>query len=504
MLKLLRAALIAVAVWAGLAGAAEARWLRAESPRFIVYSNGDERVLREYVAKLETFDTFLRNMHGIPEDRPVERKLPIYLVADEDELRLAAPGLPRGVGGFYRSGVQDAFAIGRRTRGDDAILLHEYVHHFMLHHFPDAYPGWLVEGYAEYYMSADVNPRAVRFGTPHQGRVDGLRFGNWISFRDLLTKRPGELASAEDRSMFYSQAWLLTHYFLSDSRRKAQLAEYVRSLRNEGADPVQAMEEATGQPIDELSRLVRQYSLGDLRYQQVSSAGYRPPEPQVTELPASADALLLARLSLSGPVDDDQKAARLAEIRSLAAPHAGDRVAELTLARAELVLGAEDAAGERLEAWIAAHPEDPEALEMLAERLIQRQEPGDIRRASQLLGQAHQLDGSRYQTLYHLGRLRERASDYPTENDLNIWLLALQLAPQVGEVRLRTAEAVLRSGRADLAERMVGVLVNNPHGGGLVQAARDLQRRARAAQGRTEPDAAEDAPPEGEAEADAA
>lgn len=44
--------------------AAQARWLRAESPRFIVYTDRGESVLREYVQQMALFDSLLRARHG--------------------------------------------------------------------------------------------------------------------------------------------------------------------------------------------------------------------------------------------------------------------------------------------------------------------------------------------------------------------------------------------------------------------------------------------------------
>ena len=62
------------------ATAARADWLKAESERFIVYSEGSERSLRDYVQKLETFDRVMRYRSGLPMDQAPLRKLPIYII----------------------------------------------------------------------------------------------------------------------------------------------------------------------------------------------------------------------------------------------------------------------------------------------------------------------------------------------------------------------------------------------------------------------------------------
>ena len=101
MFRILRA-LVGAVTLALCAGPAFAQtWLKAESEHFIVYSDGGERALRDYVVKLERFDQILRLRFGVPLDEPTLRKLPIYLVARQAGLETVAPGIGRGVAGFY-------------------------------------------------------------------------------------------------------------------------------------------------------------------------------------------------------------------------------------------------------------------------------------------------------------------------------------------------------------------------------------------------------------------
>jgi hypothetical protein len=158
-----------------LGGVAKAEWRRAESQHFIVYGRGDKAV-REYAAQLEDFDDLLRRLHGRPKDELTPRKLPVYLVSDLAELQRVEPRLERAAGVYFpapgevfvmavREGVTDD---RDQNKGDDA-LLHEYVHHFMLQYYPSAYPAWLVEGYAEYYMTADLSAKRLVVGGVNRG-----------------------------------------------------------------------------------------------------------------------------------------------------------------------------------------------------------------------------------------------------------------------------------------------------------------------------------------------
>ena len=78
-------------------GAVRAEWLRAESERFIVYSDSDERVLRSYVQNLETFDRVLRFRTGLPMDAAPPRSFEtqLYPFVREAALRLPAGFNPR-------------------------------------------------------------------------------------------------------------------------------------------------------------------------------------------------------------------------------------------------------------------------------------------------------------------------------------------------------------------------------------------------------------------------
>ena len=112
-------------------GVAAADWLRAESERFIVYSDGSERSLRQYVQKLETFDRVMRYRSHLPINETPLRKLPIYLVGSRAGLQRVHPGTGQNVVGTYFPTEEEIFAVAIRGQNDE-VLLHEYAHHFMM------------------------------------------------------------------------------------------------------------------------------------------------------------------------------------------------------------------------------------------------------------------------------------------------------------------------------------------------------------------------------------
>src|SRR5436190_15018901 len=166
------------------AGAAEAaEWLRAETPHFVVYSEDGEAPLRSYAQMLEDYDGLLRAFHGRPVGEATAYKLSVYLVRDEAEFRRVCPEVAGGIVGNYLTMEEDVFIVAIRdamskTAADrsagDATVLHEYTHYFMLQNYPDAYPAWWVEGYAEYFMTANLGGEAITLGATNGYRAEQI------------------------------------------------------------------------------------------------------------------------------------------------------------------------------------------------------------------------------------------------------------------------------------------------------------------------------------------
>ncbi len=474
------------AVWAFAATAAEARWLKAESARFIVYSDGDEKTLRGYVQKLETFDTLLRLLHGLPPDEAPPRKLPIYLVRSVSQLQFVQPALGDSTAGVYMASSEDIFALAIRSRSEDDALMHEYVHHFMLQNFPYAYPAWLVEGYAEFYMTMDANAEHVTWGEFNENRGHWLMSGRWIPLRELLVKTGGDMKRDTAVAMYYAQSWLVTHYFLSDDERRKQLDAYLREV-GAGADSITAMETATGQKIDALDKTLKAYMNGKLGYKRVSASRFPTAAVTVTQLPASAVDLLLLNQRLKVAGTDREKTLKLA--RQAAAKHPGDPTARLMLGHGELHFGDRAAGVAALRDLLADHSDHVEAMQFLAGELLRDlgEGKGDEKalraEANALLVRAYKLDPDDFRTLELAARLREGQPGYPNDNDMQLWLSAYNLAPQLGTTRMGTARAMMHRGEFKEAILLLGPMANSPHGGAWADHARTLIDRAKAGQG---------------------
>lgn len=473
------AVLLAVAA---AASPARADWLKGESDRFIVYSDGPEAQLRAFVQDLEAYDRLLRLRMGLALDEVPYRKLPIYLLRAQRDIRTIRPDADPAITGFYFASGDDIFAIATLSRaGDQRTLKHEYAHHFMLQYFPYPYPAWFIEGFADYYSTAVMERGRMMVGRYDQNRAAWVVHGEWMQLSDLMTLRPGR--RIRNWETFYPLSWLLTHWFLSDPQRQTQLEAYLRDV-GAGGESIEAMQRATGMTLSQLRRSLRAYRR--LPYQAITH-DFPVAAVRITRMPASADDLLLLEQSLKVGNDDDENAGALAAIRQAAARHPNDSFALGVLGRAELKHGDKAQGRALLNRLLTLDPANAPAMQLLAQdHLAQAREAEDLdqaielrQQAQHLLAQAYALDDADFVTMMLLSELRYGGPGWPTENDLATLEIAFTLAPQLSQARGQLATALLALDRKEEAITILSPLANSPHGGEGAAQARAMINQAR-------------------------
>lgn len=461
------AAVAPLAVAQGAHARTTSDWLHTSTASFSLYGRGGEKTLVQLARDLEDFSGLLRTVHNV-EGRSPGRPLSIYLVPRRFDLQRVRPGLK--VGGFYTASVGDIFAVSTLEGDLDdnrRVLFHEYTHHFMAQYAPAAYPSWLVEGYAEYFSTVRFKPDVVDLGVISP-RIVWLRGQRWTPFAEILGRR-ALTGQRYDVSAFYAQSWLLTHYMMLDPERLARLGRYTQAVAA-GGDPVALAPEAVGVPLEDLPRVLRTY-MSALPGRRIA----RPPSTvgpsAVSRLPASADDLLLENQRLKLGVPSAERAEVLAMIRERAARHPDDRLAQITLARAENDFGDRSKAQVLLKRLIERDPRDVEAIQtlgyscMLQARADRAHAPALLREARDWFAKGFAVDPDNALLLYDYGISRRGEPGYPSDNIVNVLLRAQQLAPQVGQFRLAAADALMRRDRFDEAAVMVEPVFNDPHAG---------------------------------------
>lgn len=481
-----------VCAWLALSSqaAAQARWVEVETPGFVVYAQGSERRAQELADQLEEFDGLLRRMTGAPAERS-PTKLEVYIFSSS-QFHDAFPTFGDSIAGVYIARTERiaAYSIASANSGISAqdVLFHEYAHHFMYQYFNNAYPAWYIEGFAEVVSTAVLGSERIVIGRSNEGRVYSLRNDTWLPMERLISTSTSQIRDGGDMASFYAQSWLFAHYILLTPGAEAQFRAYVRAQRL-GRSPAAAFQEGFGITPDAMQARLRQYFRGNPN----AIALTRPalvarPQMTVTQLPPSSARLMpiSARLA-SATIRDADKTETLARVRQLAGAAPYDEFALFTLARAEIRLGSTAAARALLEPYLEQHPDDRDALYFMGLAYLREADnaEGDARtallsQARRYLSRGYRIDGNHVPTLarYAETYANTSMSQATYENYLNILLLARQLAPQVDEISLNAANALLSSSRTREAIPILRALAYDPHGGGAAETAQRLLTEA--------------------------
>ncbi len=500
IVRIIRSFGLALAALSAWAAPAHAEWLRAETEHFVIVGDTSRGAISEYARKVERFDAMLRMFLPPTNDDVIAPKLWIYLADGREDMEAIWPAAAKGVAGFYSRSDDRIFAVvDRQSSMGDTTLFHEYGHHFMFQYHNKAYPGWFVEGFAEYFAPSEMGMSRVRYGLYRPGRINSLvQTNSWVPMEEVLRSRLST-TSAERAAAYYAQAWALTHYMIGDPERQRQLSAYLVAV-SQGVDPMEALEEHIGRTPDQLARELRSYLGRGITTYTLQQA---LPRAEVTVTPMSAgagDAVWLDLRAARSLGDDTDRL--VAEAEAVAARHPGDRTAAVALGKILRRADQPARAVMVLEPVVAAHPDDAEARWLLASVLLDQAEEADdesaalalTRSASGHLAAAYQADPLDFRVYMALARSRRGAPSYPSDNDVTVVLSAYRLAPQLSSTAFAAGQVLMRRERYLDAVAVLTPLANNPHGGEGLQPVRDLLAEARALAG-LDPTAI-DAPPE--------
>lgn len=255
---------------------AQPRWRTTRSEHFTAIGDAGDARLRDVLARLEQFREVLRRVSPGLNLTPPQ---PIVVVVFENQrsLKPFAPlyeGRPVDVGGVYVNGVTTHFMALDVARGSLAypVIFHEFAHLFLRNTLAEV-PVWFNEGLAGFYETFELGDgnRSATIGRANGPYVAKLR-ERMLPLDELLavTASSPLYNEGDRRSIFYAQAWALTHYLLVGNQERAkQLPVYLQALIDGTDEPTAfatAFGATTSQIGAELSDYVRQMTFTAIRY----------------------------------------------------------------------------------------------------------------------------------------------------------------------------------------------------------------------------------------------
>jgi hypothetical protein len=485
-------------------------WVRAESQRFVVYSDADQTDVGLLLENLEKLDGLLRLYIRPQHDagRP-EPKLTLYYYSQATTLGEVAGRVPADAVGLYSScasGVQ-GFAIHvervpRLTDEEldrsplDETLTHvfeAYTRHFLYGHTDIRLPTSFIDGFARYFST-------VRFSAGQMviGRMPTLA----AQYLGLLSKRPAaasleyadvleeNLSQAHNaagpggaRLEFEIKSWLLTHYMLSSPDNRQRLGRYI-ALVHRGVSSTTAFEHAYGLKAGDLGKLMGRYSLNKINALRVVPPALPVARASFRVLPQAAGEFVLVNAALKACPSRPDGEALLQKVAALAARYPGDEQARLTLSRAQIDWGQPTDALPALSVIVKdddAHFEASYLLGLAHLRLAERNEdgagPAHLQAAQEALRRARALNPQSPETALALFKAEVRGADQPRRETLDGIIAAWQTAREVDPLAQSAALAYAWTGQANDAHRALESLARNPRDKGSAPWARQWQAR---------------------------
>jgi len=506
-----------------LPAAVHAEWLRADSDHFVIYSEGSSGELERFARDTERFDALLRRYFGLPAAGDGENRLTIYALESAADIGRLMGDANTGIAGFYQNRSDGSFAVTNRERTNtkfalsgQTTLFHEYAHHFMFRHLTNAYPAWYVEGFAEYFSTAEFEDDGRwDIGKPAYHRARTLLGDGRLGLDELLFGTTAGMTVAE-ADLYYGRAWMLVHMAMSDPERGEQLRGYLRDFAN-GVDPKLAAKDNFGS-LPELESALENYVNESLHFRSSSTPMPYNGRLEVRELNLVQSELVELRLERRMETDLAATRAALVELTG-EAPTSADAWHELAMTELALARKAdakktdtpgqnavgdgepeqgdltetepasperrahEAAAEAALDKALALNPKHVRARVQKAQlemRRLARAGEDSMRAWSGprvMLLDAHHTDPSDPQPLFAYYQSFAKAGAAPPEVARTAIRQAFVLAPESSRIRMSYVNDLVANGEIAPAIVHLKVIAYNPHGGGALEFLQRLQSR---------------------------
>ena len=342
-------------------------------------------------------------------------------------------------------------------------------------------PAWLVEGFAEFMSTADVNADgSVGLGAGAVHRAATLRKPDRAQVPLSVLLSGERLRTNGEISALYARGWLLAHYLTFSPARRGQIKSYLAAIA--AGRPQRDAARATFGDLAVLDRELDAYLKADkLPYLTIPASQVTIGAVTVEPLgPGSSDYVPLM-MKIQVGVEPPQRAKLAADARRLAARYPDDPLMAMILASALVYddsFAAADIAADRA---ILLNPKSAEALILKGRAIVGRAKGGDksvtFANARGLFNRANRLDPENPEplVLFYRSFVEERIA--PTANAIAALHYAADLAPFDAGLSFDSARRYLVDGKASLARKRLVPVAYNPHGGRLADEAQALIAR---------------------------
>jgi hypothetical protein len=337
----------------------QAQWRRLDSPNFIVIGEVGAGELRDIAVK---FEGFRETLGRVLNERVTSTAVPTLVIVFRGDgtfnpYKPRYQGKRMEVAGLFVA-RRDINYIAMVADNDDQrlrVVFHEYAH-LLVSNTGQRVPVWLNEGLAEYYSTFELQRggREAIIGRIIESHLQDLNATTLLKLPELLnTTHDSPLYNeGSRRSVFYAQAWALTHFIFRNQPSLApQLAEYLGYL-SKGLAPTDAWQKAFGS--QDVARGLENY----IRRRAYTATLYKFTDKLATfesaavpVPPADVHAYLAGFLAETGRADD--ASAELARATKIEPGNA-----RAAVANAFLSLGAQDFAATERHARAATDSND--------------------------------------------------------------------------------------------------------------------------------------------------
>jgi len=461
-----------------VSGDALADWNEASSDHFVIYADENDKEIRKYSERLESYHGAMSVLLPSREDKPSpSNRVTIYVVRSDRMVRklYGSGNDSRFIQGFYMPHAGGSLAIippidiarSGTPSESERVLMHEYAHHFMFENASYLVPRWYGEGFAEFFSTSKFETDgSVGLGLPAQHRAYDLFQAKDVSIERLLDSKLYEARKSHDYDSFYGRSWLLLHYEFMDAGRRKELVDYLNRL-NRGEAELAAATAAFGD-LKALDKALDHYlKQRQWEYFKVPHDKLSLGQITVRKLSEGEAAIMPVRIRSKRGVDEKSAPEVVQDAREVAARYPNDPAVQAALAEAEYDAGNDDAAIQAADKALAAAPNNMTALIQKGyalNRIANKTKTDE----AWLAARRHFVAVNKIENdnpipiIYFYLNFVEQKKE-PSKSALDGLEWALELAPYDAGLRMMVANREMKEKRFADAVHTISPLAYNPH-----------------------------------------